>query len=266
MSLFLKALTQIFSNWKMAVRVSLPLLVLLVVFVIIGTMMFQGIDANSPELFSATNIVLTLIALIIFWIASCSTAVAWHRYILLGERSSNLLIAGKRDRIFPYLVGTIIIALISILIAVMMSIAIGLISTVYFAVLPAEAGFVLALLTTLIAGAIVTTIIIAASVSLPGLAMNNPLGIQGAIDATTPYFGKIFVAMLLIQVLNMIVGIIPSILAPELSGITLTTSISDFNVLMLLAFNFAFYWFSTMLSIGILTVIYGHAVEGRELS
>lgn len=266
MSLFLKALTQIFSNWKMAVRVSLPLLVLLVIFAIIGTMMFPDLDANNPELFSATNIVFALIALIIFWIASCSTAVAWHRYILLGERSNNLLIAGRRDRIFPYLVGTIIIALISILIAVMISIAIGIISTVYFAVLPAEASFVLALLTSLIAGAISTTIIIAASVTLPGLAMNNPLGIQGAIDATTPYFGKIFVAMLLIQVLNMIVGIIPSIFAPNLWDITLTTSISDFNALMIWVSSVVFYWFSTMLSIGILTVIYGHAIEGRDLS
>ncbi|MBO6918224.1 MAG: hypothetical protein JJ858_07330 [Rhizobiaceae bacterium] len=259
MSLFLKAITQIFSNWKMAIRVSLPLAVVLAFIMATGSSIFQDFDPTNLQIFSIQNTAIILLSSVIFWVFSCSTAVAWHRYILLGEQPHGFVIVGKRDRILPYLIGTLIVTLFSILVALILTFGFGILGSIFVGVLPSEIGLVLSLLVSLIGGAIFYTFILALSVSLPGIAMDNPLGIQGAIDATVPYYSKIFVVMLLIQACNVVLGVIPSVLIAGQSSIT------DISFILITIVNVIFYWFSAMLGIGILTVIYGFAVEGRDV-
>lgn len=243
----------------MALRVSLPLAVVLAFIMVTSSSIFQDFDPTNLQIFSIQNTAIVLLSSIIFWVFSCSTAVAWHRYILLGEQPRGFIIVGKRDRVLPYLIGTLIVGLFSILVALIFVFGLGILGAILIGVLPNEIGLVLGLLFSLIGGALFYTFILALSVSLPGIAMNNPLGIQGAIDATVPYYGKIFVVMLLVQACNVVLGVIPSLLIAGQSSIT------DINFILITIVNVIFYWFSAMLGIGILTVIYGFAVEGREV-
>ncbi|SPJ23154.1 hypothetical protein [Palleronia abyssalis] len=236
--LFRHSVAMISHNVGAAFRVTgLPYAIILVV-----TLMFPavfGVDPDpSPRLGLLFFPAVLLSVLAFLWLA-----VQWHRYVLTGEIQQGLVPHWHGKLNLAYFGRSILLGLLSIPIFLIAFIPAGLL------IAAAPSIWVILLSNTLafgLAGAIVGRF----SPVLPAIAVGHKLSFGDAWRATKGATAPILVMALFLGFLSAL----PSILIFVGLGIIAVVA------------NLAFQWLITVLSVSVMTTLYGHYVEGRELT
>jgi hypothetical protein len=184
-----------------------------------------------------------LAALVVSYLLFFWSAVAWHRYILLGERTHALIPPFRRDRWAAYLRAVLRLGLIFV---VMLLVTLFIILIVAPLLSPATielATYSLVFVVLVVSSRLAPV--------LPASAVGRDLSIREAWRDTRGATGAIAVATILFMIVATVldrIGVL--LLAPPLDTVWLT--ITD--------------WIATVVGIAILTTIYGHYVEGRPIN
>ena len=172
--------------------------------------------------------------------------VAWHRFILLEEDPTGFVTPFNGDRILAYLGQILKLFLVGFLISLPFGAVFGLV----LAVSPS----------TLIAGLFVLSAVFFAwlvlvfyrlSITLPASAIGRPISLREAWRATEGTWWVLFVLVLLAGLTQMLIQFVVSLL--------LVVPLLGFAVNLLISFAIG------MLNASILTTLYGHYIEGRDL-
>lgn len=235
--IFAHAIWMVFSNLGAAVRITGIAYILWLVPFILMHLLLQGLE--NVEWVFLTLVFLVQLFLFI-WIA-----VAWHRYVLLGELPKWPLPPFRRDGFLAYLLQLVILSVI------------GLAATIVFLV----ALFVVGLITLQTpAITIVVTLIFACaalvvsqrlSVVLPGSAVGRDLSLDAAWDATQSSNWAIIVITILSAIAAVVVDL----------PVELFEAMPMLQILWLVLTG----WIKILVGITILTTLYGHYVEGRPI-
>jgi hypothetical protein len=260
--IFRKSVEIIMGNFQQAIRLSGGLFVLAVFLSTAMNVMMTGsmivnpadiqVDSSlSPaeqleaaqEAFQHSSAL--LIGNLLFFIAMSWIAVAWHRFVLLEESSSQLFPGWNASRLFNYLGKTLILVFL---------IAIGL--AVPFAVISVLLGATgLAGLMPMIGLGLfvcVYYLFFRSGLVLPAVALDKRMSFLESYRMTADLSGAIWGTALIV------VGV--SISTAILLGAVMPNNI--IGVLM----NAIVQWFMVMISASLLTTIYGHTVERRQLT
>lgn len=240
------AFWMIFNNLNEALRASaVPLLILLALNIVGGAFFAVTVDpampmTNSGDMLSSLLIGLLLIVVTVFvfgWVA-----VTWHRFILREEYPGVIPVIADRP-IWPYIWKSFLIGLIIALCLIpIMMVLTPIISTMGFGGI-LVAGFV--------AGLVLSYIWLRFAIVLPGTAVGAPLGIGKGWGITKPLSGSIFGVAVILGLINTVLTLV-------------TTPIAGIPIIGFLISS-AGTWLTIMLGLSILTTLYGHLVEGRDL-
>lgn len=271
-TIFNHSARQVLGNLGMAVKVSWWLIVLIVL--IIGAAMFylgdyaqylaldpNSIDArNLPDLpFTSGQIATAFLSGIAFFVLvlwSISViAIAWHRYILTEEMPKGIIPYNSSFPVGRYFWVGFGISLITL-------IAASILGGILLMILgPSMAGsvetggaLVTGLLIALVTGIVVTVLYLRMALVLPGIALDDKLTIGGAWEASSGYAGAIAIVAIMLTVLNVVAGVVIEFI----SGMGLPE-------LLVSLLDLGFNWFYFMLNISVLSTLYGHLVQKREV-
>lgn len=247
--IFLHSLKQVTGNLSGAIKVSaLPYLIQ---FAVMGMVLGFGASAFNPEKMAQGDVPEAgfWLGLLLFWVIYMFTslwiAVAWHRFVLLGEETAGFVPALKSDRIWAYFVRSLGATLVLILAAIVLAVPAGIL----VAMLANATG------PSLISGLVPILIFIPLLVvfyrisgSLPGAALGNEVDFWAGWNATKGENLNILVLVIITFVFSLILnrlGMIPviGIVAQFIGG-----------------------WAIIMVGASMLTTLYGHYIEGRSLA
>ena len=236
------ALRMITGNLSQALKVSVgPSLILIATFAVI----FGVGGLGDPETLTAPPLLMVMMFFIAFpvtlfvfgWIA-----VSWHRFILLEEHS-GMLPAYRGRPIWPYLWVLFVLGLrMFVVIIPFMFILGGLFGNGS----PAVFLFLILALNILL-----SYLAMRWALPLPAKAIGTEMRFSESWKATAPLGSTIFGVVVALIVFNFAVGFIGGVFAPlPIIGFIINVAVS---------------WLTGMLGISILTTLYGHIVEGRDL-
>jgi len=103
-----------------------------------------------------------------------------------------------------------------------------------------------------VAGSVMSFLWLRLAVSLPAVAIGKTMGIKEAWGATAPLAMAIFGVAVILVAFNLLVGAAMGQIFASGSYVGLVV-------------NLLVQWFTLMVGVSILTTIYGHVVEGRDL-
>lgn len=241
--IFTHSLRQVFGNMGAAVRVSLvPFIGLIVAFIVLGGgMMFsmmgrmeQGMEGGM----GGGGILLMLVLIVVYVGVFTMIAVNWHRYVLLNE-PVGWMPQVRMDRMLAYFGTALLVGLITVIIAVIVAVIASVIGAV---------GWIIAVPVLLVMVAFSFRL----STALPGAALGQGGGVSGSMAATAGQMGTMVVLTLIYFAASLICGIVVGLL-------------SMIPVLGILI-NLAFQWLAMMVALSMLTTLYGHYVEKRDLA
>lgn len=249
--LFTHSARQVFGNLGAALRISAVLyLAQIAVAIIVGFNVFAGQAALQAQIdvggfpwgaFVATLLFSSISGL---WIA-----VGWHRYVLLVEQPGAALPEFHGDRMFAYFGRSLLIALIVGLVGVALGVCVGLVTA-----LVGQPGTVLVGILT-VAAIMVPVLIISfrLSGSLPSAALGAQAGIADTWRMTAGQTGAFLTLAVIAVVLSVVIDLpAKMIFAPASIASGVWLAITG--------------WVKLMVGISILTTLYGHYIEGRELT
>ncbi|MGX9352466.1 hypothetical protein ACS3QZ_14785 [Shimia sp. W99] len=239
--LFKHSLRLVVGNWQTSLRLSSPLVVIMVLgLVLVGPEFFvqEPDPSGRTEVSPTSSLLQLLLAISALWVA-----VAWHRFILLEEYPTGAVPAFHGGRMLAYFWRALLMGLTVGLGAVLIVTGVWL---VLFWAAP------LAVLITIVVGIGTSWAFYRLSPILPGAAIEQPLTMGQAWQATKPISGAILATMFLFVV---------SIVVLVFAGALVAGVIPLLGGLVLLGIN----WLYIMLGISILTTIYGIAVEKRTV-
>lgn len=252
--IFIHAVRMVLGNMSTALRVSgALLLVLLVLGQVAGEAYFPSDTATlnpgeMPE-FSGAMILLSL-AQIIFglWIA-----VAWHRFILLEEQPGALLPAWHGGAIWSYFKSGFVLALVVLAVAIPMIIIAGIVVLPFVVANPASPSFMGLFASFLIIYIPACYVAYRLSPILPSAAVGESMTLKEAWRETSSS-GAAFVSLTLVSVLaGWLINMPAGLIAPNaLSFALVWAAVAQ--------------WFSVLVGASILTTIYGHYVQKRDLN
>lgn len=241
------SLRQVFGNLGGALRVSALLYaVQAVIGLALGASLMSGGGIVPGQGLSSEQVTGTLLGLGVAIVTSLWIAVAWHRYVLLREEGS-LLPAFHGGRIFGYLLYTIGYGLILIVAGGLWSLLVGYALGALVGV-PGIGAAIMALLVYL-------PIIVLAfrlTAALPGAALGSGTPFFSGWQATSGQTLDLVALAFLLMLLSVVVTLIGAFVLGPIPGIGLV-------------WQLALGWFQTMLGISILTTLYGHYIEKRDL-
>ena len=256
LKIFLHSLRQVSGNLSMAIRVSGGFWLLMV-----AASFALGLTIAMTQSAFLTGVLGIAVLVFLVWGISM-VAVVWHRYILLEELPSGFLPTRPGLRIWPYFwYGIGIAAIVVLALAIMFFVTTIFVDpkTIYHAfdqtVLSLEFSdvalrFAVGLLSSLI--------YLRLALILPAVALDSSLTLGDSWGETKSFTGSIIVVAILLSVLN--------------GGATIVFDVARQSVLgnggLLLAIvliTVAFQWFYFMLNISILSTLYGHIVQKREV-
>jgi hypothetical protein len=244
----------LFNNLGNALKVSVGPFLILIAFVFVltltlgfsfdqigpGAAMTRQLPAEAAGGAFLGILLFLLAALFVFaWVA-----VSWHRFVLLEEYPGLLPTIADRP-IWPYIGRSILLALILVLIAIPVGFVFGLL------VSPLMGNVTLLLLLTTLMGVFFTWIWLRLALLLPGTAVGKPISMGDAWSASGRLSGPIFQAAVILVALNVLVSFVfGTALGGNIVGDILNLIVS---------------WVTMMVGISMLTTLYGHLIEGREL-
>jgi len=253
----LHAFQIVFGNIRDALRVSVgPILIAVVLLAILAALMGEAMPLamlESGTMAMATGrdyffvvVILVLVMFLFSWIA-----VSWHRFVLLEEYPGLLPKMANRP-IAAYAGKTGLLALLMIVVAVPLAAVVGLVMTPLMSA-PSTAGAFFGLFVTVVLGTVMSYFWFRVAVVLPGTALGKPLTIGQGWAATAIIKSAIFSAALILVLLNVGVTIL---LGPIMAGMPVVGTV----------INIIVNWATLMVGVSILTTLYGHVIEGRELA
>ena len=249
--IFRHSIRQVTGNFEAALRVSgvLYLAQYVVGFVLLGGMAISksgpaGMLENGLGAGFALGVIVAMVAAIVtgLWIA-----VGWHRFVLLGERAS-LVPVFRGDRMWAYFLYSLGYGLILILIGAIWG---GIVGFVIVGLLGNSVGLAVLLMGVLI---YVPLLIIAfrLTAALPGVALGADISFLSGWNATrgrdVEIAGLGLIVVLIVVVLELVATLI-------------------FGNVMALMFLWTFVmgWLQMIVGVSILTTLYGHYIEKRDL-
>ncbi len=242
----------LFGNFAEALKVSAgPVLIGAVAVVLLGALfgaspMLLAGPADATGVDAATAF-LALAAVLVYLFVISWIAVAWHRFILLEDYPSALL----RLRGLPVLAyagRAVLVALVLVLAAV----PVVLVMAALTAGLGLGASPGAAVLLSFVIGVVFTFLWLRIALVLPATAVGRPFGIREAWQASARASGDILQATFIVVGLNALA----TLAAQLLFGIGV----------LALAANLLISWITLMVGTSLLTTLYGHLVEGRDLA
>tara|TARA_R110002049_G_scaffold155193_3_gene320050 strand:- start:763 stop:1551 length:789 start_codon:yes stop_codon:yes gene_type:complete len=261
MKFFLHATRQLFGNFRDALRIGGVLIMFfLIEDVGVATGVLQGeVNPQGYKLNFALQIFSLYFGAIV--------AIVWHRFILCGERGDIAQEFGRkgRERGYPYFGRLLLISFLALVPAAAIFFLIGDV------ILPAfdiPIGYVRLgqftplfgfWLTLFCAGLMLLWVANRLSLSLPAVALDTRISLRAAWRQTSPHSIDIFVFCLLF----LCVGAAFIFVAELLPPLAVDNTVARVAIASITSFGT---WVTTMLSISLLTTIYGHAVEGRPLN
>ncbi len=250
-----KSLSQIYYNLSDALKLTGPLFLVMIAlnvsvsYFMLGVLSLQDIQGlkNAEELVLTPEYWFTILILILVNVVfSAWISVLWHRYMLLSERPSDLMPPFRSQVIVAYILATlrVFLVLLAAIIPAMVLLAIfavtGLMSTGVGIV---GFGFIFT--------AYVFYISLRISLVLPSRAIGKAMPIGESWHKTGSTGNAIIVVGILMGT-GAYIG--------QMIGQTVFT-----NGALLQVFNLVIGWFFVMVSVTILTTLYGYLVEGRSL-
>jgi hypothetical protein len=240
-SLLLQSFRLIFGNLSQSLRLSSPLVAVLVAaLVMFGPSYFiQDVDITSANALPPGAVFFQLLTLVVtMWVA-----VAWHRFVLLEEYPAGALPAFHGGRMLAYFGYGILLGLVVGIAILLMGALVGL--ALFWAPVLMIAGIMIVA----IAG---SWAFYRLSPILPASAIGKSIPMKEAWSATKPLSGAILSAMVVFVV---------TIFALALLGALIGSVIPILGGLILLVFN----WLYILLGVSFLTTLYGVAIEGRSI-
>lgn len=229
------------SNWKAAIQISFPVLAFLIVFSAfwgVGTAALETIflRPNGIAIYYAS--LLVEMALIVW------AAVNWHRFILLQEEPTTFLPTIHIKPMGAYVFQSVLLVIVA-------GVFFAAASFGFSALLNFPWGFNAYFIGTSLVGIVVFWVFYRLSPVLPAAALERSLTIGGAWRATKPFSWAIFLLALTFMFLNYLLT----------QMIELSAGIKFVSFFLFIAQG----WLSALISISVLTTIYGVAVENRDL-
>jgi len=262
--IFLHSLQQVTGNIGMAVKVSWWYVLVLVAGSYTVILM---VFSNSSQSEIGGMAVLLIFALLIFVIWGASLiAVVWHRFILLEEIPKAGIPYRPGLNIWTYFwygVGVAIVLMV-----------VGMVSGMVLGIVFRPDTTVKAIIFTLIISSIVVILFYRMALILPAVAINTKLGLGDAMQATRSALGPILVLAVAVVIFSTVLSEIVGFVfggftdGPMISIVNervVFSGITGSGVIFSLA-DAAVQWFSFMLGISILSTLYGHFIEKRNLS
>jgi hypothetical protein len=259
--IFRKSVEIVMGNFQQAVRLSGGLFVLAVFLstamnvMMTGSMIVNPADIQIDSALAADeqleaaqkafqNSSALLVGNLLFFIAMSWIAVAWHRFVLLEESSTQLFPSWNATRLITYLGKTLILVFL---------IAIGL--AVPFAVVSLVVGAtgMVGLMPLIGLGLFICVyyLFFRTGLVLPAVALDKRLSFSESFRMTTDLSGAIWGTAMIVVGVSFSVAILLGAMMPN----------NIFGVLL----NAIVQWFMVMISASLLTTIYGHTVERRPL-
>ena len=251
--LFIHAVRMVLGNLNTAIRVSGVLLVIQVVLgLMAGKAYFaSGMSVSPGEMpqFSGVMFLLSVLQIIFgLWIA-----VAWHRFILLEEQPGAVLPQWHGAAIWSYFKAGFVLALIVIVAVIPLMFIGGIILLPFVGPNVESPGFLLALIGFLIMYLPAAYIAYRISPMLPSAAVGTRMTVKEAW-ASTNSSGMAFVVLTIVSVLAAWLISIPANLMAD-SALTIA-----------LIWAAVAQWLTILVGASVLTTIYGHYVQKRDLN
>jgi hypothetical protein len=251
-SIFKKSVSQVWYNFSAAIKISGPLWLIaffastVLIYTTSGSLMPQTIPMDGSAQLSSREAGGILLSILLQIIAFTWIAVAWHRYMLLGELGSSMLPAWRGNLIWSYFAKSLLIGLLMV---IAMIIPMMILTLLTVAGLLSPSAF--ALIVPIVLAMLATYISLGVSLVLPGVALQKPMGFGKAWTVTKPLAGQIALLALFIMAVSTLLHLV-------------TNGLATLPVLAMIL-SFFVGWAVLMLSVTVLTTLYGHLVEGRSL-
>lgn len=239
--LFTHALGMLWRNLGMAVRVSLVPWLAAIALITLGVL---GTAASGGAPGGGQVLIVILLGLVSTLVLTVS-AVNWHRAVLLSE-PVGWLPRLRTDRIVAYVLRALLLGVAFSAVAFIVFLPFSLLAPHGGAV--SLLGMLILCAVAIVLGAIYWRL----SASLPGAAIDNGARIGAVWKATEGQTGTLILLTLIVAGAGLVLGIVVAVishLVPFLGAIA----------------NIALNWGGTMFLLSLLTTLYGHYVERRDL-
>lgn len=243
------SLRQVFGNMGGALRVSLVLyLVQAVLGVALGVgAMSMGGGQMSPDQATAGFFGAVLVVAVVAIVTGLWIAVAWHRYVLLGEEGS--FVPGfKGDRIWAYFLRSLGYGIILVIIALVWGLIVGFLLGGLILNNPMLGGLLMALLVYLP----ILVIAFRMTADLPAMALGASSEFMSGWRATEGQTFDIAVMAAILVVAAVVV---------EMAGAYVFDMMGPVSLVWQLVIG----WVQMMVGVSVLTTLYGHYIEKRDL-
>lgn len=256
------AIAMVMSNMSDALKASVvPFALVLIIGVIFPVPTFpvadiEAVDPSELMAWSQEHAVevafITLFTALVSVFAFSWVAVVWHRFILL-EEYPNAVPAVNGLPIFTYIWRSFVLGLILMIAAIpVMMLAFPLIGILGGSSASPEQFSVSFLVVMFLVGSVMSFVWLRLAIVLPGVAIGAAMTFKQGWAETAPLAGAIFGAGVIIVAFNLIVG---ALLGPLFGEGTIVG----------LVVGLAVQWFTLMVGASMLTTLYGHLIEGRDL-
>lgn len=249
------SIVQVMGNLPEALRVALvPYLAYVAIYLglsaVLGVDMSAGgpfgeplpVGPNGFPIFPESFLFAMLLSTIISMVMSMWIAVAWHRFVLLGEQAPGFIPQFRGDRILSYFGHSLLLGLIAFLIMLVLGFVAG-----FIGVFVPALGTVLMIISLL--G--VLYIVFRLSLILPAAALGESISLKMIWDKTKPGAG----AIAMVIVFEVLIGLAFAIVGAILGFIPVLGTIIALLLNLPLLLIYA----------SVLTTLYGHYIQGREL-
>jgi hypothetical protein len=247
-SLFVHSVRLVLGDWRNALKVSGLLYLIYAVPALIFALLFP-VPTQPAQAMAALGsggflgVITAILAIVAFvWIA-----VAWHRYVLLDEMPSGQFPEFNSSRLLSYGGYSLLIGVIGFALSFVVSAIVGIVAIPLLGMVGAYIMALLALAAVLIVGYRLAPM-------LPAIAIDKPLTLRQAWDATKNANTAIIVLAILSAIAAVVIDIPAIILASA-------GPLAFLGVLWTLATG----WVKMIVGVSILTTLYGHYVEGRAI-
>lgn len=245
LSIFFHSVRLVFNNIDAALRISLVLFAVYAVLQFWLSTTWAPVSAELADVGPGQVPPGALFSGLLMLVISLWIAVAWHRYVLLGEMPAGWVPVMRGGLMLGYFGRSILLALIVIIAAAVMSTVSAVVLVLLGPMVAVGGSMVLTMATAFYLFYRLCAI-------LPGGAVGKPVTLGEAWAATRGTGGTIL-SLVILSVLALLIVQIPTMLS------------GDPNSTVSVVYGIVIGWPVMLVGSSILTTFYGHFIEGRTI-